>query len=38
VLNLLGMFQNVVIILPRWRRRFCGGAVDSKFVGGVDHA
>src|SRR5262245_4483906 len=24
--------------LPRWRRRFCGGALDSRYVGGVDHA
>src|SRR5262249_17701327 len=24
--------------LPRWRLRFCGGAPDSRYVGGVDHA
>ncbi len=24
--------------LPRWRLRSCGGAADSRFVGGVDHA
>src|SRR5262249_47407770 len=24
--------------LPRWRLRFCGGAPDLRYVGGVDHA
>src|SRR5262245_44104872 len=23
--------------LPRWHLRFCGGAADLRFVGGVDH-
>jgi hypothetical protein len=24
--------------LPCWRLRSCGGAPDSRYVGGVDHA
>jgi hypothetical protein len=33
----LAMLQNVIIlVLPRWRLRFCGGAADSRYVGGHD--
>jgi hypothetical protein len=33
------MIQNVIIlVLPHWRLRSCGGAAVSSYVGGVDHA
>ena len=33
------MLQSVIILsLPGWHLRSCGGAADLRFVGGVDHA
>jgi hypothetical protein len=30
--------MSLFLFLPRWQHRSCGGAVDSRFVGVVDHA